>query len=968
MRRWWVGMIAVMVFCLSCVLVVQDTFADGDAGGWIGEAEPIGGGGGSTPPGSGDSNHCDPSNGASTYLLECTGMSWVFYESQLGKPGGATEPTGVNFVPDVVRMRIKTYTGSDGNQHAVIDSSNHIELARDKHVNIPSECLEHDGGGFWHFGWNAIGIGSGNNGTSYFGGYSFWDEYINEGSVVQSPSNWDANYTYSTLHGAWGHWGTYLFCQYMGTCSDDDYNIVWAKYKNLDNEGRTLEHRIYRNGRIAYKATRSSDLICEGGDCNENRSNVQGGVVWEEFKRAYQAKYPDVDINSEAGMAEMQRVFSGTYAFCYWDGIGNPDYYAKSRIFVNNSTEPSAVADTFEDTSYPASAEVNVYTRPGDINLTFKHNAYSSTEADGVVWRVNDTGLTNNGFVEAGVVDLKNKNGQYYTTDGDNPVNTDNRSQSLDIGFRRYCEKLTVGSGDNISSEVCAKVSTPYNFRNSASAEIGDTVYAGESTGIATSKINVGKKPNNLVGGEEYATRVDDAKVRLVAYLSESNSGDANDGYGNSGSDLCGAVASNTIGSTCVTLDGLDNRVFNSENNQDGVTENNIFSAKKYNVHDAPAGKYYCVALAVYPSTSGSDDNVNADGNGKWYVSAPSCAKILKRPSLRVLGGGIFATGEIDTPASEKKSLNGIYSYTPTSNEKSTAFGSWVEQSAVSYNYITGLASGASTGKTTIGGNEMYGSYEGSNLSYCDNRVPLSFANYGPVSGDLCSAMLNDGKTGKLYEGQGGPVSTDKSALIDFLTDGEVQGEEYEFNNGTNIQLENTSNYHVVKMSNGKLVRVTKGLGDLNISTANSIPRGVTHLVNAAGTVYINSNITYNNDSYSSLEEIPKLIIHGDNIVINCAVEQIDAILVSEHNIKTCTGDDVNDQAHAHRLLINGQLISNTFEPSRTYGAGVGAASGISAETINYDTSTILWARNMVDTEGSSILTPVYRHELPPRF
>ena len=946
--------IAMFVMTLGCLMLHKSVFAD-DV--WIGNGEAGGCGGG----GGYCSSSCENmTQGQQMTLLACTGFSWVFYETQLDE---TDVPQAIKIVPDVG----KAETADDGDGHLIVTEDNRIE--------IPAECSAHgEGTGFWHFGRNAGGLGV--NGSSsnppHFNDYPFVNGYSY--NILQP-------YTYSTLRGEWGHLETYNYSKYSVTY------YSWTKYIEREN----LEHIIYANNRPIYVATRTSNLLCGENlvDCNGEglssgvsalRQNVRGGDVWEDFKLAYKAKYPNTDIDSAAGIAEMQAAFGQTYAFCYWPGMDepedpepDPDYYAKSRVFVNNATEPSAVADTFENQGN-STRSADIHIMPGALGLTFKHNAYASVEAHDVRWKVQR--VDGQIYEDQSGIDLavENNDGLFQNGNNDSPVKTNTYSNlaGLDIAgtSKSYCEKLTVAPNDGPWSNVCMNVYVPYNFSNMPDISIGDTVYAGETVHIEEQEVTVIEKYNGLVGSE-YATRVDNAKVRLVAYLANSGAYEIN--YQTSSSaggdlDLCSdsLFTDRAVDGSCIILNESDGNTFNINNSPEWSEDAGL--GDSFNVHDAPAGKYYCVALAVYPAESvETNHGLNANGNGMWRVTS-QCAKILKRPSLRVLGGGIFATGEIDTPASEKKSLNGIYSYTPTSNEKSTAFGSWVEQSAVSYNYITGLASGASTGKTTIGGNEMYGSYEGSNLSYCDNRVPLSFANYGPVSGDLCSAMLNDGKTGKLYEGQGGPVSTDKSALIDFLTDGEVQGEEYEFNNGTNIQLENTSNYHVVKMSNGKLVRVTKGLGDLNISTANSIPRGVTHLVNAAGTVYINSNITYNNDSYSSLEEIPKLIIHGDNIVINCAVEQIDAILVSEHNIKTCTGDDVNDQAHAHRLLINGQLISNTFEPSRTYGAGVGAASGISAETINYDTSTILWARNMVDTEGSDVWNPVYQRILAPRF
>ena len=53
---------------------------------------------------------------------------------------------------------------------------------------------------------------------------------------------------------------------------------------------------------------------------------------------------------------------------------------------------------------------------------------------------------------------------------------------------------------------------------------------------------------------------------------------------------------------------------------------------------------------------------------------------------------------------------------------------------------------------------------------------------------------------------------------------------------------------------------------------------------------------------------------------------------------------------------------------NRTYGATAGEGSGVPAEIINYDTSTVLWGRDMAAGDSYNGLNSVYQHELAPRY
>ena len=134
--------------------------------------------------------------------------------------------------------------------------------------------------------------------------------------------------------------------------------------------------------------------------------------------------------------------------------------------------------------------------------------------------------------------------------------------------------------------------------------------------------------------------------------------------------------------------------------------------------------------------------------------------------------------------------------------------------------------------------------------------------------------------------------------------------------------------------------------------------------------ITINSNITYQDNGYAKLEDVPKIIIYAKNdINIKCDVTRIDAVLIAEENINTCSdSDDINAEKNSKQLRINGSVISNTLSLNRTYGAAKGVNSVIPAEIVNYDTSLYLWANKQADVTTSGKMTEAYIGELAPRY
>ena len=127
-------------------------------------------------------------------------------------------------------------------------------------------------------------------------------------------------------------------------------------------------------------------------------------------------------------------------------------------------------------------------------------------------------------------------------------------------------------------------------------------------------------------------------------------------------------------------------------------------------------------------------------------------------------------------------------------------------------------------------------------------------------------------------------------------------------------------------------------------------------------------------EKYGNLNDMPKYIIYAKgDILIECSVSRIDAVLIAGGNINTCVkgsdnNPDVNDPDRSNRLVINGAVIANTLTLGRTYGAGKGYDSIVPAEIINYDSSLYLWANQKSDVTKTGKIVTTYHKELSPRY
>ena len=508
------------------------------------------------------------------------------------------------------------------------------------------------------------------------------------------------------------------------------------------------------------------------------------------------------------------------------------------------------------------------------------------------------------------------------------------------------CERLSIPGSGNEMTGACSNVKVPYNFKNSASIELGeDMVQVGGTVEIESATVTVGKKSNpdvwckNWVStGErsgycpdEYATQVDNATVKLIKYSASSQSGSVRENYGNYDSDLCaqGVIGGSSTGCEIETQEGI---YLNQNNNTDGVTNGVQGIDLSERTVNAEAGKYYCVRLAIYPYTSGGNTNVDdKEGSHSWYISAPSCVQVGKKPTFQVWGGSVYSAGPIRTN-----------SFIRTIEGEKKMFGSWGEQSVVARGLVSGFASGAATSK-------------GSDINFCKYQTPLTFMN---AKKDIAvTGMCSDYQIGNAN------IPADmsgKDAIKNYWWLPTVPvGDGNSFVEGIT--------------TGGEKIKYRYSSGDMTIGGYDNITDGTYAVRSDNGNIYINGNISYADKVYQKASEIPKMIIYAKNIYIGCGVNRVDAILIADGKIDTCAnGNGINpgidEESRSNQLKIDGILMAGQVVFNRTYGGGSGVGATTPAEIVNYDTSALLWGRGSAEDNDNSLLTVVYQQELAPRY
>ena len=339
-----------------------------------------------------------------------------------------------------------------------------------------------------------------------------------------------------------------------------------------------------------------------------------------------------------------------------------------------------------------------------------------------------------------------------------------------------------------------------------------------------------------------------------------------------------------------------------------------------YVVEDVPIGSRICFALSV----NKYDQNQN-DGKS-WRHGAPACVMVGKKPKVQVLGGDVATRANINVGLTQK--TTGVY-------------GRWVEYGGFSVGGNINFASGAglsaataaqpsnaqlSWSKLTFANvdtnkNPRYGQYTTSASAF--RQLPAiaqyfaAISNQAPFAGDTASANA-------------------------FQTGGPVQ---------------------------------IRTAGDITLH-ASSLGQNQSVVLVSSGTVTIDGDQSYQDGPFTSVAQLPQLVIIAKNINITAATHQVDAWLIATDAtsaktgiINTCsdgpqslTGNDCKDT-----LTIHGPVEARQLLLRRTAGSGTGQpASGDPAEVIDLRADAYLWAAQVAAGAGKA--QTVYTTELPPRF
>ncbi|MBQ6130143.1 hypothetical protein IJI72_00370 [Candidatus Saccharibacteria bacterium] len=306
------------------------------------------------------------------------------------------------------------------------------------------------------------------------------------------------------------------------------------------------------------------------------------------------------------------------------------------------------------------------------------------------------------------------------------------------------------------------------------------------------------------------------------------------------------------------------------------------FNMADLEVPNLTPGAKFCVALGASKKSS---TNSNA------VISASFCTNVVKKPSVHVWGGSVSAGGDIKTS---------ITSVAPDGGGK-RPYGSWTDLGIIAAGTVNKMASG----RTSATGTTMseFGTIPCNNGSGAENWYsPLTIANVD------CS------NTAPYVGGAGFTSETDiYSKMKAKYIDGKIAGTDYT----TNVA-------NAAELARGNGVGGVSGGGGAKV-------------VYCDETCEIGEDIIADG-SYTSLADIPQVIIIAKNIYIYEGVKRVDAWLVASETVNTCTYRDggrlkpyvQGDATAAHqlnasvcteRLIINGPVVGGTLDLTRTHGA-----------------------------------------------
>ena len=275
----------------------------------------------------GPSDHDGPDGGSCSVdggMLECAGLSWIYYEYVGGKDEASLNNADIYFPEE--------YNWSD----AKLERLNY---------KIPNSCAK--AGGFWHYGRNARA-----SQTTWSSGGYFGTTYRNRLNQVGSQ------YTYRASDDSWGHILTstryYEDVTNGGWYHGDKDSIdPWNKITyNGESMGIPVQE-IWKGSQKLYEAKRYASYTRRGEGGTE-ATNVYLAYA-KAYKIAAGRAYREEEINHH------------TYAFCWGENMGGGKFSGNVTARANGQTGSTVTVTS------------DTFTLSFDHNIKRNQDAYSVT-------------------------------------------------------------------------------------------------------------------------------------------------------------------------------------------------------------------------------------------------------------------------------------------------------------------------------------------------------------------------------------------------------------------------------------------------------------------------------------------------------------------------------------------------------------------------------------------------------------
>lgn len=286
------------------------------------------------------------------------------------------------------------------------------------------------------------------------------------------------------------------------------------------------------------------------------------------------------------------------------------------------------------------------------------------------------------------------------------------------------------------------------------------------------------------------------------------------------------------------------------------------------------------------------------------------CRRIGRTPTVQILGNDLrVGSGFLFSPNQPSEAYGTV----------SQSSASWVEYAITAPSNVSSLASqsGAKGG----------GSDEQSAWS------KLTFANNDPVPAGCLTGL-------GCFAGQNSLGKIPNIGAV--LATAQMNGAPITYNAGAGATI-------------SSLAGVTGDIANFNRSL----------VIMSTGTITIDRDISYRSGSFTAARDIPQLVIIARNIDIAPNVGRVDAWLVANDTVNTCSGVAQPTLSNCDvPLRINGPVMASQLRLNRTYQNA--SDLGRAAEEIDLRGDAYIWA-NAVSRQNGHIQT-TYITELPPRY